>query len=165
MKKMDVEQYLSNFFKETKNPTLKAMEYFMEEFGHPEKDLKVIHIAGTNGKGSCTEMITNILINAGYKVGKFISPHLINYNERISIQNKNISNKKMEEIIDKIKPKIDIYNSTNDSKITLFELETTMAILYFYGTWCDVKRNSGTYCTFWRCIFVFVNDRKFKTVI
>lgn len=134
---MDVEQYLSNFFKGTKNPTLKAMEYFMEEFGHPEKDLKVIHIAGTNGKGSCTEMITNILINAGYKVGKFISPHLINYNERISIQNKNISNKKMEEIIDKIKPKIDKYNSTNDSKITLFELETTMAILYFYENNCD----------------------------
>ena len=134
---MDVEQYLSNFFKGTKNPTLKAMEYFMEEFGHPEKDLKVIHIAGTNGKGSCTEMITNILINAGYKVGKFISPHLINYNERISIQNKNISNKKMEEIIEKIKPKIDKYNSTNDSKITLFELETTMAILYFYENNCD----------------------------
>jgi len=129
---MDVEQYLSNFFKGTKNPTLKAMEYFMEEFGHPEKDLKVIHIAGTNGKGSCTEMITNILINAGYKVGKFISPHLINYNERISIQNK-----KMEEIIEKIKPKIDKYNSTNDSKITLFELETTMAILYFYENNCD----------------------------
>ena len=134
---MDVEQYLSNFFKGTKNPTLKAMEYFMEEFGHPEKDLKVIHIAGTNGKGSCTEMITNILINAGYKVGKFISPHLINYNERISIQNKNISNKKMEEIIEKIKPKIDKYNSANDSKITLFELKTTMAILYFYENNCD----------------------------
>ena len=82
---MDVEQYLSNFFKGTKNPTLKAMEFFMDEFGHPERNLKVIHIAGTNGKGSCTEMITNILINAGYKVGKFISPHLIKYNERISI--------------------------------------------------------------------------------
>lgn len=134
---MDVEQYLSNFFKGTKNPTLKAMEYFMEEFGHPEKNLKVIHIAGTNGKGSCTEMMTNILINAGYKVGKFISPHLIKYNERISIQNQNITNEKMEEIIERIKPKIDKYNSTNDSKITLFELETTMAILYFYENNCD----------------------------
>ncbi len=134
---MDVEQYLSNFFKGTKNPTLKAMEYFMEEFGHPEKNLKVIHIAGTNGKGSCTEIMTNILINAGYKVGKFISPHLIKYNERISIQNQNITNEKMEEIIERIKPKIDKYNSTNDSKITLFELETTMAILYFYENNCD----------------------------
>ena len=125
---MDVEQYLSNFFKGTKNPTLKAMKYFMDEFNHPEKDLKVIHIAGTNGKGSCTEMITNILINAGYKVGKFISPHLIKYNERISIQNKNITNREMEEIIEKIKPKIDKYNRANNTKVTLFELETTMVI-------------------------------------
>lgn len=67
---MDIEEYLSNFYKGTKNPTLKAMKYFMEEFGHPEKDLKVIHIAGTNGKGSCTEMMTNILLHAGYKVRK-----------------------------------------------------------------------------------------------
>ena len=65
---MDIEKYLSNFFKGTKNPSLKAMEYFMEEFGYPEKDLKIIHIAGTNGKGSCAEMITNVLINAGYKI-------------------------------------------------------------------------------------------------
>ena len=46
------------------------------------ESLKAIHIAGTNGKGSLTEMITKILINAGYTVGKFISPHLIQYNER-----------------------------------------------------------------------------------
>lgn len=109
----------------------------MEEFGHPEKELKIIHIAGTNGKGSCTEMITNILINAGYKVGKFISPHLIKYNERISINNKNITDEQMKKLIERIQPKIDKYNSTNNSKITLFELETTMALLYFYENNCD----------------------------
>ena len=134
---MNVEEYLSEFFKGTKNPTLNAMKFFMDEFGHPEKFLKVIHIAGTNGKGSCTEMITNILINAGYKVGKFISPHLMKYNERISVQNKDITDEKMEEIITKIKPKIDKYNSLNKEKVTLFELETTMAILYFYESNCD----------------------------
>ena len=134
---MDVEQYLSNFFRGTKNPTLKAMEYFMSEFGHPEKELKVIHIAGTNGKGSCTEMMTNILINAGFKVGKFISPHLVKYNERISVQNENITDEKMEEIIEKIEPKIDEYNRKNTSRVTLFELETTMAILYFVENKCD----------------------------
>ena len=137
MSKIEVEQYLSNFFKGTKNPTLKAMEYFMEKFGHPEKDLKVIHIAGTNGKGSCTEMMTNILINAGYVVGKFISPHLIKYNERIAINNENITNEKMEEIIERIKPKIERYNKLNDVKVTLFELETTMAFLYFFESNCD----------------------------
>ena len=67
---MNIEEYLNNFYKGTKNPTLKAMEYFMEELGHPEKKLKIIHIAGTNGKGSTTEMLANILTKNGYKVGK-----------------------------------------------------------------------------------------------
>lgn len=88
---MNTEKYLSNFFKGTKNPSLKAMKFLMEEFQHPEDSAKAIHIAGTNGKGSVTEMITNVLINEGYTVGKFISPHLIYYNERISVNNKNIS--------------------------------------------------------------------------
>ncbi len=135
---MNIEEYLSKFTNSTDNPSLKAMNYFMEEFGHPEKKLKVIHIAGTNGKGSCTEMLSNILINEGYTVGKFMSPHLLKYNERICIQNKPISNKKIEELINRIEPKIEKYNSINETKITLFELETTMAILYFYESNCDL---------------------------
>ena len=137
MTKINVQEYLSNFYKGTKSQKLKAMEYFMDEFSHPERKLKVIHIAGTNGKGSSTEMITNILINAGYKVGKYISPHLIKYNERISIQNKNISDEEMEKLIKKIQPKIDKYNKVSDIKITLFELLTIIAILYFYQNNCD----------------------------
>lgn len=134
---MDVNEYLAKFYKGTKNPSLEAMQYFMEQFNHPEKKLKVIHIAGTNGKGSCTEMMTNILINAGYKVGKFISPHLIRYNERLSIQKKDISDQEMEQLINEIKPKIEEYNNTHDVNVTLFELETTMALLYFYRNNCD----------------------------
>lgn len=134
---MDIEKYLSTFFKGTKNPNLKAMKYLMEEFNHPENKLKVIHIAGTNGKGSVTEMITNVLIKEGYTVGKFISPHLIHYNERISINNNNISNVEMEKLINKIKPSIERFNSQNDVPITLFELETTMAFLYFEEKNCD----------------------------
>ena len=109
----------------------------MSELSHPEKDFKIIHIAGTNGKGSTAEMMTNILIKAGYKVGKFISPHLIKYNERISIGNKNITDKEIENLTKIIDPKIKKYNSLNDRKITLFELETTMALLYFSRNNCD----------------------------
>ncbi len=134
---MDIEKYLSNFFKGTKNPSLKAMKFLMDEFKHPEDKIKTIHIAGTNGKGSATEMITNVLINEGYTVGKFISPHLIHYNERISVNNNNISNIEMEELIEKINPAIEKYNSTSDVSITLFELETTMAFLYFEQKKCD----------------------------
>lgn len=134
---MDIERYLSSFFKGTKNPSLKAMKFLMEEFRHPEDDLKIIHIAGTNGKGSVTEMITNVLIKEGYTVGKFISPHLIQYNERISVNNNNISNIEMEKLINKINPSIEKYNSQNDIPVTLFELETTMAFLYFKEKKCD----------------------------
>ena len=134
---MDIEKYLSNFFRGTKNPSLKAMKFLMEEFNHPENKLKAIHIAGTNGKGSVTEMITNVLIKEGYTVGKFISPHLIHYNERISVNNNNISNIEMEKLINIISPSIEKYNSENDIPVTLFELETTMAFLYFKEKGCD----------------------------
>lgn len=134
---MNVEKYLSNFFRGTKNPSLNAMNYLMNEFKHPEDKLKAIHIAGTNGKGSVTEMITNVLIKEGYTVGKYISPHLIQYNERISVNNKNISNNEMEKLINKINPLIEKYNSESDVPVTLFELETTMAFLYFEEKKCD----------------------------
>lgn len=134
---MDINQYLETFFKGTKEPSLHAMKYFMDEFNHPEKELKIIHIAGTNGKGSCTEMMSNILIKAGYKVGKFLSPHLIKYNERISINGMLISDSDMEELINEIKPKIEKYNMQSKVNTTLFELETTMALLYFARHKCD----------------------------
>lgn len=134
---MNIEKYLSNYFKGTKNPNLKAMEFLMNEFNHPENKLKAIHIAGTNGKGSVTEMITNVLINEGYTVGKFISPHLIHYNERISVDNINISDIEIENLINKINPAIEKYNLQSEIPITLFELETTMAFLYFEEKKCD----------------------------
>lgn len=134
---MNIEEYFNNFYKETKNPTLKAMEYFMEELGHPEKKLKIIHIAGTNGKGSTTEMLANILTKNGYKVGKYISPHLIKYNERISINGQDITDKEMEDIIEKLKDKIEKYNQISSTKVTLFELLTTMALYYFKEKNCD----------------------------
>lgn len=129
---IEVVKYLENFYKGTKNPSLKAMDFFMNEYNNFEKKMKFIHIAGTNGKGSCLEILSNILVNNGYTVGKFLSPHLINYNERISINGKNISDKELSDLIEELKPKIERYNKKNQIGITLFELETTMALLYFY---------------------------------
>lgn len=128
----NVEEYLNNFFKGTKNPSLYAMKFFMREYNNFEKEMKFIHIAGTNGKGSCTEMISNILVKQGYKVGKFLSPHLIKYNERISINGKNISDEELISLINELEPKIKKYNKLNNIDITLFELETIMGLLYFY---------------------------------
>lgn len=129
---INVEAYLNQFFRGTKNPSLKAMKYFIDKFDNFEQKMKFIHIAGTNGKGSCTEIISNILVKQGYRVGKFISPHLIEYNERISINGKKISNQEMSDMIEELEPLIESYNKKEEVNITLFELETIMALLYFY---------------------------------
>ena len=134
---IDVQKYLSNFYKGNKNPSLQAMEFFMNKYNNFQKDMKFIHIAGTNGKGSITEMINNILVKQGYKVGKFISPHLIKYNERISINNKQITDKKLSDLIEELKPLIEEYNKKYNQEITLFELETTICLLYFYRNKVD----------------------------
>lgn len=132
---MNVEKYLQSFSHGKKKQSLETMKYFMKKLNNPQEKLKFIHIAGTNGKGSCTEMMTNILLKSGYKVGKFISPHLIEYNERISINNINISNEEMEKIIEEIEPLIMEYGKED---VTLFELETIMAIIYFFRKNCDI---------------------------
>lgn len=129
---IDIQKYLNQFFKGTKDPSLKAMEYFISEYNNFERQMQFIHIAGTNGKGSCTEIISNILIKQGYKVGKFLSPHLIRYNERISINGVDITDSEMSDLIEELDTKIKKYKELTGVDVTLFELETTMALLYFY---------------------------------
>ncbi len=131
---IDIEKYLGNFYKGSKDTflSLDAMKFFMDEYNDFQKEMKFIHIAGTNGKGSCTEIINNILVNQGYRVGKFLSPHLIKYNERISINGKDISDEEMTNLIEELQPKIDKYEKIRKAPITLFELETIMGLLYFY---------------------------------
>ena len=127
----NIEKYLTNYFKGANNPSLDAMKYFMEEYNNFEKEMKFIHIAGTNGKGSVVQMISSILVQQGYKVGKFISPHLVHYSERISINNQNISEKDLEKILSELEPKISKYNTSSKIPITFFELTTIIALLYF----------------------------------
>lgn len=129
---LDIENYLNNFFKGTRKHSLNSIKYFMNEYNNFYKKMKFIHVAGTNGKGSCVEIISNILIKNGYSVGKFISPHLIRYNERISINNTEISDEEMMSLIEELKPNISVYNSVSEENLSLFELETIMALLYFY---------------------------------
>ena len=134
---MNIKEYLNKFEAVTKDPSLDAMEYFMEEFDNPDKKTKFIHIAGTNGKGSVCEMINNILINAGYKVGKYMSPHLIRYNERITVNNIEITDEEMSEILQEIDAKIDNYNKTHKFPVKQFEIVTTLALVYFARKKCD----------------------------
>lgn len=135
---MNIEEYLSNFDKFTKDPTLEAMKWIMEKFDNPHKKLKVLHIAGTNGKGSVTEMLNNSLIKAGYNVGKFVSPHLISFNDEICVNNKQISNKEVENILKPLSKVIDEYDSTHEIPVKWFEVITSLVFIYFYNKKCDL---------------------------
>ena len=134
---MNIEEYLSNFDKFTKDPTLEAMEYIMSRFDNPHKKLKCIHVAGTNGKGSVCEMLNNCLIKAGYKVGKFISPHLITFNDGICINNNQITDKEVEEILIPLSKVVEEYNSTHEIPVKWFEVITSLVFIYFYKKQCD----------------------------
>lgn len=102
---------------------------FLEKLGSPHKNLKVIHIAGTNGKGSTVSFIKDVL-KEDYKVGSFVSPHLITYCDRIKIGDTEISQADFAEIgdfiIEKEKDIVKEYGALN-----LFEFLTIMAIIYF----------------------------------
>ena len=97
----------------------------LKRIENPQNDFKSIHIAGTNGKGSTCSMISSILLNAGYKVGLYSSPHLVSFNERIKVNNQSITDAEIALFIEKTKKDIDQLQST------FFEVTTAMAFDYF----------------------------------
>jgi len=105
------------------NLSLENVKILLGKLGNPEKSLKVIHVAGTNGKGSVCAMLSSILIEAGYNVGMYTSPHLIDFRERFFINCKKISKKDLVKYFDKVKQFV-----TNQ---TFFEVITAIAFLYF----------------------------------
>lgn len=105
---------------------LEDIKKLLEELNNPHTKFKSIHVAGTNGKGSVSAMVAAILQKAGHKVGLYTSPHLIRFNERIKINNANISDLKLARLTEKIKPIAEKIKG-----ITYFELTTAAAFLYF----------------------------------
>ena len=135
--KQEIQEYLNKFQRTSKNNSLDAMNILMKKLGNPEKQCKTIHIAGTNGKGSVLEMLNSVLLKQGYKVGKFISPHLIEFNERICINNKAISDEELMEIIKYLEPIVEECSKTNNVLIRHFDIITAIAFIYFTKNKCD----------------------------
>lgn len=103
----------------------------LENLGNPEKDLKLIHIAGTNGKGSTTAMITEILIGAGYRVGMYTSPFIEEFEERIQINRQNIPKDILASLMDEVKVSVDKVIENGYNHPTEFEIITVLMLLYF----------------------------------
>lgn len=125
--------YLENLGKFGIQLGMERIEGLLRELGNPEQKIKTIHVTGTNGKGSVTSMITNILLAANLKVGKFTSPHLVRYNERICLNGEEISDEAFATTITAVKVAADsIVKKGVCEQPTQFEILTAAAFLYFY---------------------------------
>lgn len=110
---------------------LDNIKKLLELLGNPQNNLKIIHVAGTNGKGSTCSFISSILKESGYKVGLYTSPFLETFTERIRVNGENISEEEVGKIVSLIKEKIEIMVSEGYSYPTEFEIVTAMAFYYY----------------------------------
>lgn len=117
---------------------LERIEQLLKLLGNPEKKLKVIHIGGTNGKGSTSAMVASILASAGLKVGLFTSPHLHSYTERIKINGQEIPGEHLAALMEKIIPHFTQMVAEGYEHPTEFEVGTAMALQYFYEQAVDI---------------------------
>ncbi len=131
-------KYIDTELKGGCNPGLGRINNLLKLIGNPHKGLKTIHIAGTNGKGSVSAMISRILIESGYKVGTYISPHLINITERYLINNKEIEEVKFTKYVEVLKEKIDFMKSEGEEAPSQFEMLTALAFLYLKDENTDI---------------------------
>ena len=112
-------------------PGLDAIEGLLEELGHPEDNLKIVHIAGTNGKGSIFAYLSSILMAAGFKVGRYISPTISCYEERFQINGEYIIKDKLARLYNIVEEAMKREEEKTGLKPTLFEVETAISFLYF----------------------------------
>ena len=115
-------------------PGLGRTQALLAKMGNPEKELKFIHIAGTNGKGSTAAMLSSVLEQAGYTTGLFTSPYIFRFQERMQVNHEEISDQELAEITEYVKP---LAESCPESP-TEFELVTCVAMEFFRRRRCDI---------------------------
>ena len=123
--------YIHGTYKFGSKLGLENIKYLLELLGNPHMDLKVIHVAGTNGKGSTSTFINSMLIEEGYKVGLFTSPYLEEFTERIRINGNNMPKDDLAEVTELVKLKVEVMLANGRQHPTEFEIVTAIAMLYY----------------------------------
>ena len=126
--------YIHSLYWRGKKSGLEKTKELLELCGHPERDLKCIHIAGTNGKGSTAAMLAEICQCAGYKTGLYTSPYIVRYNERIQVNRAEIDDLRLAQLTEylgKLTERMEVPPSE-------FEFGTVLAFLYFKEQQCDI---------------------------
>ncbi|MER3491414.1 MAG: bifunctional folylpolyglutamate synthase/dihydrofolate synthase [Mastigocladus sp. ERB_26_2] len=131
---MDIDSLLQPFQQFGVRLGLDSSQKLLANLGNPHHQVPVIHVAGTNGKGSVCAYISSVLTEAGYRTGRYISPHLVDWTERICINQQPISSKEFCKLLQEVKAAI----FPNDDLPTQFEVITAAAWLYFAQEKVDV---------------------------
>ncbi len=127
-------EYIHSFFWKGSIPGLSRTQELLRRLGNPEKKLKFVHIAGTNGKGSTAAMTASILQKAGYRVGLYTSPYIYRFNERIQVNGEQIADEDVAAVTEYVKQ----FAEAMDEKPTEFELVTAIGFVYFARQNCDI---------------------------
>ena len=125
------EEYINSIPKFAGKTELKNTEILLDELGIDTSQMKIIHVAGTNGKGSVCSYISNTLVKAGYKTGLFISPHLVKINERIQIDNVPVSDEIFDAAYEKVLKAAHRMEQSGGKHPAYFEFLFGMAMLVF----------------------------------
>jgi len=133
----DAQRYLNDSYGSGKKKGLEAMAQALEILGNPQDTLKIIHVAGTNGKGSFCAMMAAILEEAGYRTGSFTSPHLEVFNERFTIGSRMISDDDFAACMGKVVDASRVMFG-NDDGFSYFEILTLLAFVYFCEQAVDI---------------------------
>ncbi|MEM7553693.1 MAG: folylpolyglutamate synthase/dihydrofolate synthase family protein [Cyanobacteria bacterium P01_A01_bin.84] len=131
---VEIDSLLKPFGRFGVNLGLKRIIRLLENLGNPHDGVPIIHVAGTNGKGSVCAYISYVLTEAGYKVGRYTSPHLVDWTERICINEKQISPDDLCRVLLEVKAKV----LSDEDSPTQFEILTAAAWLYFVQQKVDV---------------------------
>lgn len=115
-------------------PGLSRTRELLTRLGNPQKSLKFVHVAGTNGKGSTAAMLASVLRQAGYHTGLYTSPYLFRFNERMQVDGQDISDELLAEITQEVKP----HAEAMADHPTEFELVTAIAMVYFARSQCQI---------------------------
>ena len=124
--------FIHSFKGNGRRPRLERMRWLLKQAGNPQTHFPTVHIVGTNGKGSTTSYLQNILTKSGYQVGTFTSPYITRFNERISINGTEIPDKDLISLVEKAQVLLDdLEEHTAFDRPTEFELVTLLMFLYF----------------------------------
>ena len=129
--------YIHSLLRFGMKPGLARIEALLKRMGNPQRTLRFVHVAGTNGKGSVCAMLSEILQCAGYKTGLTISPYITDFCERMQINSTPISHEELARQVERLKPLMEEI-SREGEPVTEFEAVTALAFRWFSEQGCDV---------------------------